>query len=531
MKIRRLLQCAAAFCAAALFCSGINCLPASAADRLVGYTGDVNTDMQVNKADVEALLRHLTGEQPLTDDLAGFSADIDDSYEINAKDLTLLKRMLLNGEQPAAIYDKDSEKELISPPILANKPTFPSVGEGRVLLVAVEFPGCTFERSFTADEIYNIAFGEEDTESPYYPLESITAYYDRASYGRLHLSGEAYKYTAQNPIEYYQVDDGDGELSVAEQNRSITKVVDEVLGALDSEIDYNDYNLNDDHYIDTVLIALPATTYDPVFGVTSRTYWWPCSGRYTGGSFFDGLWPGNICIGGWALTDCAGFNNTWIHELGHAMGLPDYYCINENSSTEGLNGEAGHEMMDEAEADMCSFGKMMYGWYAEDELQIYTGGTQTFTLESSQRAPSCLMIPTSGLDSFFGEYFMVEYNTPEGNNTRFVGGGYTAPFFREGGVRILHCEASRYFDMDIFAWQFRWENFSRYYDNSHQKQRVIRLVNDGNGFFKAGDTVSSSTPGFAWYDRYGGQTVDPGIILHVDQIENGKATVTVSPKP
>ena len=183
-------------------------------------------------------------------------------------------------------------------------------------------------------------------------------------------------------------------------------------------------------------------------------------------------------------------------------------------------------MMDDALADMSAFDKLMYGWYTDQEVQIYIGGTQTYTLQSSQYAPNCLLIPQGDLNGFYSEYMIVESVTADENNAR--GFTYRQAFrmFREGGVRILHCNA----EITNGWWgpEFKWNNYGMYYDTSNNSQRVLRLVNNFSGFFRTGDAINNGVSGFAWYDRFGRQSVDPGITITVDSIQNGTAVVTVS---
>lgn len=512
-KRKSVTQLFAAFCAAAVTAGGMTSLSAAANSlKLVGYIGDVTGDLKVNSEDAAILRDYLLGIYPL-DKAAGIYADLDQNGTVDSTDLTLLKRLLLTGESPVGIYDVTFDSALMTPPILALEPSLASVGETKIPVFAVDFPDCKFESDYTAEDIYNIAFGPEDVNSPAYPLESITAYYDRASYGRLHLSGDVYRYTAKKPIDSYLISDYISECYAA--------LLEEILEAMDDEIDFRDYDGNGDRIMDTVVVALPESA-DP-------DYWWPCSGGYYGYQRFDGVVPGNLCIGGCSFAERTTFNNTWIHELGHAMGLPDYYLydnIPAGGDSEGLHGDAGWEMMDEALADMSAFNRLMLGWYTEDEVQIYNGGTQSFTLESSQHAPSCLIIPRGDLNGYFSEYFVVESVTNDGNNTRGFYKDFGYPMFFGGGVRILHIQA----ELNKTRWwtEFKYDNFGEYYDTSNLKERVIRLVNDGGGFFGSGDAVDSGVPGFAWYDSSGDLTVDPGITLTVESLADGTAVVKIT---
>lgn len=523
----------AALAAVSTACSFAVTARAMTEQRLTGYMGDINGDMLVGEVDVLLLTGHLTTQALLTDTGAAFRADLNRDQCLDVRDLTLLKRAAAGITEPEGIYEEVEvpEPELIPPPVKTVKPTLPCVGETKILLFVVDFPDCTRSESLTAEAIHERTFGPEDRSSDAYPLESISAFYSRSSYGRLQMQGDVYIYSAKesinnyvnHPIVYY---DRNGN-RVEEANYDGTdKLLNEIMYAYDNEIDFSQYDTDGNRIIDTILLALPDSA--------GEENWWPCSGGYYGNLTFDGVRGGNLCFGGWDLKDRAGFNSTWTHELGHAMGLPDYYRYENYYNTaeddygRGLSGDAGWLTMDDALGDMSAFDKLMFGWYTEQEVQVYTGGTQTFTLQSSQHAPSCLLIPRGDLNNYLSEYFLIESVTPDENNYMGFTYGQEFKMFRRGGIRILHCNA----EIANGWWgpEFKWNNYGLYYDSSNEKQRVLRLVNNFNGFFRQGDKISSSVRGFAWYDQSGYQTVDPGITVSVDSLSDGTAVITVAPK-
>ncbi|MBQ8920688.1 MAG: hypothetical protein IJ060_00820 [Oscillospiraceae bacterium] len=487
---------------------------AATEQQLVGYRGDVNNDMTVNVTDAVLMAQHLNTQGALSCDLP--HADLDDSQSVNAVDLTILKRRAIKGEEPDGIYEEVEvpEDNLIAPPIADVKPTLPSVGDTNILMFAVNFPDCVHSENYTTEQIWEMSFGPEDKSSSAYPLESISAYYTRSSYGRLNMQGDVFQYTTKNNIDSY-IGNTDG-------------LLEEIMSAFDSEIDYSKYDVNLDGTMDTVIVALPGAASGRDGNGDGSDDWWPCSGGYYGRKKYDNVKAGNLCIGAWALSDRSGFNSTWVHELGHAMGLPDYYKYeNTQNGYYGLNGDAGWEMMDDAFGDMSAFSKLMYGWYTEKELQVYRGGTQTFTIQSNQYAPSCILIPRNNLDSYHEEYFIVELNTADMNNQYMFYENTPYPLFRQGGIRVLHCNAELW--DGYWGPELKWNNYGQNYDSSNEKQRVLRLVNENNGFFRAGATISNSTSGFAWYDSNGDRTVNPGITITVDAINSdGTATVTIT---
>lgn len=518
LKQRRFLKrIAAALIAASALGTFTISAYAMTEQRLIGYMGDLDGDMLVDAADVYILSEQLLTSNALLDPDLAFRADLNKDQCMDARDLSLLKRVALGGAEPEGIYEEFEvpDPELIPPPILAVNPTLPSVGETNILMFVVDFPDCTRSDSYSAEEILERTFGPEDQNSEAYPMESISAFYQRSSYDRLHMNGNVFLYTAKESIHNYV------NLFAYE---GTDKLLDEIMYAFDEQIDFQKYDTNMDTVIDTILLALP--------GEADMDDWWPCSGGYYGGTYFDGVCGGNLCYGGWDLSDRAGFNGTWAHELGHAMGMPDYYRYENYENTpeddygRGLSGDAGWITMDDALGDMSAFDKLMYGWYTNDEVHIYTGGTQTFTLQSSQYAPNCLLIPRGDLNGFYSEYFIVEAVTPDENN--YKGFTYRQPFwmFEDSGIRILHCNAE--ITEGWWGMELKWNNYGRYYDTSNNRQRVLRLVNNFGGFFHAGDVIDSSVNGFAWYDSSGFQTVNPNLRIQIDSLQDGTAVVTVS---
>jgi hypothetical protein len=139
--------------------------------------------------------------------------------------------------------------------------------------------------------------------------------------------------------------------------------------------------------------------------------------------------------------------HTYIHESGHLMGLPDYYCYDTASNpTTGKRSHpsplGGVAMMDENVSDHDIATKFALGW-----LHPYVvNGACDLTLRPSQTSGDCLLFPAKGSTwngSAFTEYLLLELYTPTGLNEldattaySYHPQGYTLP-----GVRLLHVDA------------------------------------------------------------------------------------------
>lgn len=384
----------------------------------------------------------------------------------------------------------------------------PSVGNVKALIIMINFNDVKFSNPLSTDEVEDIVFGDENKSSNNYPYESSKAFYSRASYGNLTLTGDVVTYTAQYNRSYYN-----------NKNEYETLVM-EAMRALDSTINYADYDRNNDGYLDCFTINIPTN------GSSDDDFWYGCQATwYLNNSFkLDGK-----KVKGYVINDAqpqsaqmAYYNSEYCHELGHLMGLPDYYKYN-SSDWEGMKGTAGYEMMDDMCGGFSSFSKLMLGWLKTDEVKVYdtAESTQTFTLSSSCNSGNCIILPIGDLDqNYFSEYFLIEYISNENNYSGWVG---------NGGIRVLHVNAntvqSPYSNNKIY---FKYENFSSYYNTNDSMERVLKLVNDNGGFYRTGSTITYGTSNFAGYDSNGNQTVNTGYSISIGNLTNGSYTITVT---
>ena len=330
----------------------------------------------------------------------------------------------------------------------------------------------------------------------------------------MNLKGKAYRYTCKKNISSYHGDVFKADFTT------------EVLKNMDDQVDYTQFDADHDNPIDAILFCVPRSS--------DEQEWWPCAGGF-GGNYWmkvDGMNIGHVITGNAAIksdSDYSNYVSTYLHEMGHCMGLPDYYLY-DVEDFEGMHGSAGYDLMDEAYSDFSSVSKLMLGWYREDQIQVYdpSKGEQTFTLRNGQSDEgNCLIIPRGTLDSQYkSEYFILEYTTLDANNSQVKGHFWWRP--TGSGVRLLHIEATEEDD----GWRkfFRYESGNDEATDYNNGRRFIRLVDDGDkdNLLRKGSVVNSSTPGFAWYDSSGRFTEDPNITITVGEKNGDSYTVTVS---
>ena len=237
----------------------------------------------------------------------------------------------------------------------------------------------------------------------------------------------------------------------------------------------------------------------------------------------DGVRPFNYIIND-AQPDADGWSMDYYvsvlcHEFGHCLGLPDYYYLDLNAEetsdeADGLKGAAGLEMMDDMEGDYSQFSRLMLGYLDPESVQIYRGGEEEFLLTSAQRGGGCLILPRDGMGSraklLWGEYFLVEYNTGDGNLSWYADEDFGVRIFHVNAETVRYGDGTRGFTYDDALY------------GSVDGRRVLRLVREAEDYLTGGEVVDSDTPGFAWYDAEGRKTVDPGLILRFEWDEKGR---------
>ena len=490
-------------------------------------SGDVNRDNVINVLDLY-LLKQLLQEEIRLTVWQKTICDLNQDETVTAADVAIMQDYLLqrNGGNlsnkttfPACTISPDVPEISIyslyggrEVPISWLTPTMPATGIVNVPVFLIAFPDCPFDTVISKQKAEQMVFGDSNPDDPAYPRESVTAYYDRASCGALRISGQVYHYTAKHSIDYYA------------KNKS--RLLNEVLNAASKIEDLSIYDNNANGQLDVAVFSVPSSA--------SNADWWPVT--YFDSSFQADVTSSTVIFGNMSLANPMDFNTTLIHELGHGMGLPDYYKYNTPEDSEGFHGVAGCEPMDDMNGEYSAFSKLMLGWYdtfphESNPVQVYrpADGTQTFSIDSTTRNGKCLLISETGNvgSRYFGEYFLLEYVAPDGNA---VNSGIGS-----GGIRIFHVNSLIYNHDEKIGKQWRtntafcYENYSPIYKGD-DKQRVLRLVNDGGGFFTTGDVIDNTTAGFGWYDDNGAESVETGLQITIGELQDGAYTVTVERK-
>lgn len=328
----------------------------------------------------------------------------------------------------------------------------PTEGTARVVLLRVSFPaeGDEPAREFfegdTLEALQAIVNG--NGTAGVYPYESLNSYYQRSSYGKLSIEGEAFDYRAKHARSYY--------------TNNIQELYHEALAALDPTVDFSRFDGNDDGLIDAIYLHFAGG--DAEWGTT----WWSNADKMYSTISYDGVSPCKF-VTLHNPSDNPEAARTIIHETGHVLGLPDYYSYTAMTGPSSeRTGSLTFDMMDNNTGDHNGFSKWLLGWIEDDDvtrvvansdgITATRGGQTVQQVEPEADGSSSTRIDlgafigddgdTGGIvvvsnadEGPFSSYYLLQYDRHIGNQSvSYTSGLDTLPI--PSGFRMYRIQAS-----------------------------------------------------------------------------------------
>lgn len=311
--------------------------------------------------------------------------------------------------------------------------TLNSTGDQKVLVVPVHFQNATKWSTSMLSDLELVFFGD----SKYTAWESVSSYFNKSSYGNLNLTGEVFdtvlevnmtaaSYEANYKKNKNKYDPGDyiGDLFYNSLDSNDAKKLQE-------------YDQDKDGYIDAIVFC-----YSNEYIRSNDTAFWawcysasnnpnkqkPTINNYMWLSYkfiHDGY--GENAIDG----------HTFIHEMGHIIGLDDYYCTDEYNYLWNCAGEL--DMQSYNVGDHNAYSKFSLGWL-EPKWIKESGEVK---LRPSNQYGDAILLKDNWNGTIFDEYIMIEFYTPEGLNEKDATSNYMSndKMYSQSGLRIYHVDA------------------------------------------------------------------------------------------
>jgi M6 family metalloprotease-like protein len=405
----------------------------------------------------------------------------------------------------------------------------PSMGDVNILVFAVDFPDSKYTNENPSILDIETAFNGESNDLDF---ESVRSYYQISSYNQLNINADVYGYyTLSENASYYETENekyiaidpvtGEYVYDDSEVTHVESDIIFELLTYYDDQIDYNDYDSNNDGLIDGIYIVYNYPSD------SENDLWWAYQYNYSYTDSFDGVSPDYYM---WASNDFLneGIDDinarTFIHETGHMMGLDDYYDYSYEDDYN--NGGLGSYMMDYNVGDHDPFSKILMGWIKPIVIESST----TINILPHLESGDVLLITDEWNGTIFDEYLLVSYYTPDGLNS------YDPDYiFTESGISIFHVSAR--IDDGYLVDSYYYSIFNN--NNTDTPNKLIDIVEadmnesieqyeiiENSDLFQEGDVLGVDIYlDYKWYDN---TYID--FTVSIDSITNEKATITVTYK-
>jgi len=398
-----------------------------------------------------------------------------DTYRLR-RAITSLRRQVLSKEGRTAEEIDRLAPQPAPPPAWVGMPTRGAV---RIFALLIDFND--YPHTNAQATVHQSLFGPPNPTAE--PFDSLAAWYSRASYQQLDLSGGA-------TLGWYRYS---GNRSAIEQSPSSRQsLIRQAIQSVDAGHDFSVYDNDNDGCVDYFMVFWAGPPGD------WATFWWGYQTSWSDPTYqVDGKRLGDYSWQWESSPTGAPFSPVVaIHETGHALGLPDYYDYDDSVGPDGGVGDL--DMMDANRHTHCGFSRWLLDWMTPTvgAMPALVGdGPQTLTLQPAASSPASAVVvwPGIGSDGIFGEYFLVE-------NRQRVGNDRSLP---TDGLVIWHLDARLDGTGNDFV-----------YDNSWTDHKLMKLVEADGGndienggsayfgdFYTAGSAFGpATTPSSQKYD-------------------------------
>ena len=367
-------------------------------------------------------------------------------------------------------------------PMTPDNSLLPSLGKHKIPVILVEFsdvefsvenPKATFDKYLNGKELFNKETDPEMGQN----YASVAKYFKDMSFGKFEPEFEVYgPVNLGKPLATY----GAGYSSQENMGLLLT----DACTAVDDEVDFTQYDSNDDGNIDLIYIIYAGFSQSIAGNSTDCIH--PKSGYLSLAKSFDGMdvkrYGVNNELNGTPADQANGpiINGIGLfcHEFSHCMGLPDMYDTNYGSTpTMGdwdlLAGGSynGPQGIGWCPAGWTSYERAYAGWLELTELKA---GDIIKGMTSLEEADGKAYVIYN--DNHKDEYYLLE-------NHKGMGWDKYTP---ENGLLIIHVDYDKdLFDNNIVNSKGEFtpaEGYDRYFTNDHPRMapfsRVRSIQND-----------------------------------------------------
>ena len=341
-------------------------------------------------------------------------------------------------------------------PMAPDNSLLPSLGKQRIPVILVEFsdvaftvdnPKATFDKYLNGKELFSKETDPEMGQN----YASVAKYFTDMSFGKFQPEFDVYgPVNLGKPLATY----GAGMSSQENMGLLLT----DACTAVDNEVDFTQYDSNDDGNIDLVYIIYAGFSQSIAGNSTDCIH--PKSGYLSLAKSFDGMdvkrYGVNNELNGTPAdqTDGPLINGIGLfcHEFSHCMGLPDLYPASGTAAVQCINQNMDYwSLMDAGEYTQNGYRPTAYTAWERERLGWTTIGTLTdpanVELKTLDEGGTAYRI-YNDKDETGHEYYIVENIQQKGWNKNLFGNGlmvthvdYLSSQFSLGGCKVNNTAA------------------------------------------------------------------------------------------
>ena len=345
-----------------------------------------------------------------------------------------------------------------------------STGEQKILVLPVAFPDYPLNEldGKNGEEahlhIQNAFFGENRLTS----WRSVSGFYDESSYGKLKLSGDVAPWFTL-PSEF-EVDALRSRIrNSGDKLNETAKIVNHALFAYQTRFPdrLSEFDQDQDGIVDAVYVIYGY----PYEKKEHNNIFWAFAAYM---NRLDSRLDAQANAYSWSSYHYMNLDvyrkpdaHTYIHEVGHLLGLTDYYNTNYDDPYAPLG---GFDMMDYTVGDHTGLSKLLLNW----TRPYVARSSGEIKLRPFSETGDLLLLKNGWNNRANDEYILLEYYTPTALNTQDSSLNATFKLPKANGIKLYHVDART-------AYAIKEGSISRYY-----------YVNDFEGDYEGVELLAHS---------------------------------------
>ena len=393
------------------------------------------------------------------------------------------------------------------------------------LVLLVEFSDASMKNG--AAERWNNRFNQQGFSLDNH-VGSVRDYFIEQSYGQLTID-----FDVVGPLKLSKNHDYYGTAPNSDLDDRAAEMVIEALKLADPQVNYADYDWDDDGWVDQVYVIFAGQTYYATPGYIWPHEWSLYSAQYYGSGsgyqYLDGVSIDTYAVSN-ELANATTFEGigTACHEFSHCLGYPDFYDTDYTGGTAAQNWDVldggsynGPQWIGEVPSPYTAYERWVAGWI---DLTPLTEACKITDMPAINEQGIAYVITNTGNAN---EYYILENR----QNITFGTGN------RGHGLMVWHIDYSR----------SAWGNNTVNSDKNHQRMTFLPADgsvgeltgSDAEGYqyeISDDDEAGDPYPGkqhivevqpLTWFTaEKGGTKTHPNLIHHISETADGKINFT-----